>query len=221
MRSEFWRRIPRAIGARLAVMATTKPLRLRASLVAAALAAVTAAHADAASGHAAGAIGEPSPGAGFEPDAVQAEIARFKTAPISLREALSIAQSRHRGSRAVDAAFDGETVIATYHVRMKRGGQLWEDIIDAYTGSTIKTEVMSALDDLAKSDREALARLRSVRQELSDAVIVAERTTGGKAISAGLTTERGRLEFVIVCVAGGDLKQVMLEPPRTAAPLKR
>lgn len=156
-----------------------------------------------------------------EQEALQVEIDRFKTASISLREALSIAQERQAGSRAVDAGFDGETGAPTYQVRMVKGNRLWETTIDALTGNTIKTAVVSSLDDLEAHDRELLVRLRNVRPELLDGIAVAERATGGKAISAGLMVDKGRLQFVIVCVDGNDLKQVLLEPPAAAAGVKR
>ncbi|MGY3451534.1 PepSY domain-containing protein [Bradyrhizobium sp. USDA 4353] len=156
-----------------------------------------------------------------EQQALQSEIGRFKAASISLREALSIAQDRQAGSRAVDASFDGETGAPTYQVRMVKGNRLWETTIDALTGNTIKTAVVSSVDDLEEHDRDLLVRLRNVRPELLDGIAVAERATNGKAISAGLMVEKGRLQFVIVCVAGSDLKQVLLEPPAAAAGVKK
>jgi uncharacterized membrane protein YkoI len=162
--------------------------------------------------------GEPARGgAASEQDDRQAEIDRFKTAGISLRAALSIAERRHRGSRAVDASFDGETGVASYRIRTHRGRRLWLDIIDARTGHVAAPGAVSPLTELRLSDRDVLARMRSVRQGLADAIVVAERNTGGKAVSAGLMIEQGRLQFAIVCVAGNDLKQVLLEPPTARA----
>ncbi|MGJ5175642.1 PepSY domain-containing protein [Bradyrhizobium oligotrophicum] len=197
-----------------------RPL-LRAGLAALTLVTATAAHADIGRAHTDASVEESVPsGAVSEVDARQVEIDRFKAAPVSLREALAIVQDRRGGSRAVDASFDSEAGVSTYQIRTQRGNRLWQDVVDAHTGATINTEAGSALADLAKPDRELLARLGAVRQELSDAVIVAERNTRGRAISAGLMVERGRLQFVIVCVAGNDLKQVMLEPPAPRARAK-
>lgn len=170
-------------------------------------------------------------GGGTEQDGMQVEVDRFKAAPTSLRDALAIAQAgqadgsgkdhgggrtARSGSRIVDASFNGETAAATYQVRTWDGATLRQIVIDARTGRMIRTEALSTLVDLDAADREMIGRLRGVRQELSEAVVVAERNTGGRAISAGLMLEHGRLQFVVVCVAGNDLKQVMLEPP--AAP---
>ena len=55
--------------------------------------------------------------------------------------------------------------------------------------------------------------MQSVRQELADAVFVAEDNTSGKALSGGLMNEAGKLIFVIVVLSGTNLKQIMLEPP--------
>lgn len=196
--------------------------RLCAGLAALTLLAATAAQADVGRAHPANPAGEPARSSvASEQDARRIEIERFKAAPISLYDALSLARQSHDGSRVVDAGFDGEGGVATYKVTIKTGNGLWLDVIDAHTGKTIKSEPLSSLIDLDRSDRDLLVRLRAVRQELSDAIVVAERNAGGRAISAGLMLDQGRLQFVIVCVSGNDLKQVMLEPPATVSRVKR
>jgi hypothetical protein len=69
------------------------------------------------------------------------------------------------------------------------------------------------MSELNLEDRLNLIAMQSVRQELADAVFVAEDNTSGKALSGGLMNEGGKLVFVIVILSGIDLKQVMLEPP--------
>ena len=101
-----------------------------------------------------------------------------------------------------------------YRVRTFHDGQLWEHAIDAATGEISKDRVVSSLKELNAEDRTNIASLSGVEQQLSDAVRVAERAASGKAISGGLTRERGRLNFVVIVVNGLDLKQVILEPPR-------
>jgi hypothetical protein len=51
---------------------------------------------------------------------------------------------------------------------------------------------------------------------LADAVRVAEYAASGKAISGGLIRQRNRLNFAIVVMSGGDLKEVILVPPGVA-----
>jgi hypothetical protein len=72
-----------------------------------------------------------------------------------------------------------------------------------------------SLSELDDEDRSNLVALRSVKQELSDAVRVAEKAASGKALGGGLVQQDGRLTFVIVIASGDDLKQVVLEPPKT------
>ena len=71
------------------------------------------------------------------------------------------------------------------------------------------------MSELSDEDRSNIVELRSVRQELSDAVRVAEKATSGKAMGGGLVKQNGRLNFVVVVLSGDSLKEVMLEPPRT------
>ena len=56
--------------------------------------------------------------------------------------------------------------------------------------------------------------MKSVEQELSDAVRIAEKAAEGSALAGGLMKQDGKLNFVIVIASGDRLKEVMLEPPR-------
>lgn len=69
------------------------------------------------------------------------------------------------------------------------------------------------MSELNLEDRLNLIAMQSVRHELADAVSVAEENTSGKALSGGLMSEAGKLNFVIVVLSGTNLRQVMLEPP--------
>ena len=68
-------------------------------------------------------------------------------------------------------------------------------------------------------ERDNINALRSVKQELSDAVAIAEKAAAGKAISGGLVKEGDQLNFVVVVLSDDHVKEVFLEPPR--APSKR
>lgn len=149
----------------------------------------------------------------FDPAKVQRELDSFRVAPVSLSRAMAIAEARHAGSTTADVSFEGKSDPAFYRVKTVANGRVWEHTISAMSGELIGDETVSLLTNLGAEDRGNLAVLRTLRQRLSDAVRVAERTTSGKAISGGLMRERGKLNFVIVVVAGSDLKQVILEPP--------
>jgi hypothetical protein len=95
-----------------------------------------------------------------------------------------------------------------------KNGESWENFIDANTGSVKGAEIASSLRELDGADRVNIIALKSVRQELSDAVRVAEKAASGTALGGGLMKQDGKLNFVVVIVSGDGLKEVMLEPPR-------
>jgi uncharacterized membrane protein YkoI len=149
-------------------------------------------------------------------ETVSRELELFRAAEVSLRGALTIADRLHAGSRAVDIAFDGASGSPVYRVKTLQGNHIWEDAIDARTGQVAGNTVVSSLGNLDRENRSSLIALKAIRQELMDAVLVAEKSTAGKAISGGLMSEDGKVNFVIVVLSGTDLKQVILQPPSTS-----
>jgi len=146
-------------------------------------------------------------------ETVSRELESFRTAEVSLRQALKIAGGLHIGSRIVDISFDGGSGSPVYRVKTFKEDHVWEDAIDAKTGRVASDTIVSSMKDLDLEDRMNLIGLQAVRQELAEAVVVAEDNTSGKALSGGLMSEAGKLNFVIVVLSGADLKQVILEPP--------
>jgi len=148
-------------------------------------------------------------------EAVNRELEAFRAAQVSVRQAMQIAEKLHAGSRTADISFEGASGSPVYRVKTVQDNRLWEHAIDAKTGDTIGPETVSHLNDLNSDDRNNVIALRTVRQELSDAVIIAEQVVSGRAMGGGLMNDNGKLNFVIVVVSGGsDLKQVVLEPPQ-------
>jgi uncharacterized membrane protein YkoI len=152
-------------------------------------------------------------GNGLTDEAISRELELFRGVEVSLRQALRIADSLHPGSRIVDVSFDGGSGSSVYRVKMFRQDRIWADTIDAKTGQVAGNATVSSMSELNLEDRLNLIAMQSVRQELADAVFVAEDNTSGKALSGGLMNEAGKLIFVIVVLSGTNLKQVMLEPP--------
>jgi len=146
------------------------------------------------------------------------ELQFFREAKVSLRRAIKIAEKLHAGSRTLDIKFDILAGSAVYWVRTVRKKQIWENTIDARTGSVARKEAVSSLEGRDADGGNRLPDLGSVRQELSDAVAIAEKVTKGNAISAALTSRDGRLNFIILIVSGDQLKEVTLEPPRVRRP---
>jgi hypothetical protein len=152
-------------------------------------------------------------GNGLTDEAISRELDLFRGAEVSLRQALKIADSLHPGARIVDVSFDGGSGSSVYRVKTFRQDRIWADTIDAKTGQVAGNATVSSMSELKLEDRLNLIAMQSVRQELADAVFVAEDNTSGKALSGGLMNEAGKLNFVIVVLSGTKLKQVMLEPP--------
>jgi hypothetical protein len=56
--------------------------------------------------------------------------------------------------------------------------------------------------------------MKLVKQELSDAIRIAEKAAEGSALAGGLVEQDGKLNFVVVIASGDRLREVMLEPPK-------
>jgi hypothetical protein len=63
-------------------------------------------------------------------------------------------------------------------------------------------------------DLANIIALKWIKQELSDAVRVAESAADGQALAGGLVKQDGKLNFVVVIATSDRLKEVMLEPPK-------
>ena len=151
--------------------------------------------------------------AALDRQAVTREIERFRSSTISLSQAMAIAESMHAGSTTADVSFDGEAATPVYRVKTVHADRIWQHAVDAKTGAIVGGEAALPLTELDADDRTNVVALKAIRHRLLDAIHVAEHAASGKAISGGLTRERGRLNFTIVIVSGNDLKEVVLEPP--------
>ncbi|MHC2336961.1 PepSY domain-containing protein [Bradyrhizobium sp. USDA 4454] len=146
-----------------------------------------------------------------EEAAIQRVLSEFRTTRIPLSRAMAIAERLHDGSKTADISFevDGPPV---YRVRTIRNEHVWENAIDANTGSITGREVTSSLKELDREDLAKILAMRWIKQELSDAVQVAEKAAAGSALAGGLIRQDGKLNFVIVVATGDHLKEVLLEP---------
>ncbi|MGY3489493.1 putative membrane protein YkoI [Bradyrhizobium sp. USDA 4011] len=145
--------------------------------------------------------------------AIRRLIEQFRTIKIQLSQAVAIAEHLHDGSRPVDVSFEISGP-AIYRVRTVRNERIWENVVDANTGNVTEKEISSSLKELDREDLGKIIALKSVEQELSDAVRIAEKATEGSALAGGLIKQDGKLNFVVVIASGDRLKEVTLEPPR-------
>jgi uncharacterized membrane protein YkoI len=156
-------------------------------------------------------------GVAAQGDAEEAVIRRlleqFRTIKIPLSQAVAIAEHLHDGSRTADVSFEISGP-AIYRVRTVRNERIWQNIIDANTGSVTEKEITSSLSELDSEDLGNIIALKSVKQGLSDAVRIAEKAAAGSALAGGLMKQDGKLNFVVVIASDDRLKEVMLEPLR-------
>jgi uncharacterized membrane protein YkoI len=147
-------------------------------------------------------------------DSDQRFLAAFRVAHLPLIEAIAIAERLHVGSRTAGISFDTSDN-PSYRVRTVKDTMIWENVIDVRTGRTAGPETVRSLNELEMEERDNINALGSLKQQLSDAVAIAEKAAAGKAISGGLVKEGDRLNFVVVVLSDDHVKEVFLEPPRT------
>ena len=146
-------------------------------------------------------------------DSDQRFLAAFRAAHLPLLEAIAIAERLHVGSRTAGISFDTSDN-PSYRVRTVKAKMIWENVIDVRTGRTAGPETVRSLNELEMEERDNISALGSLKQELSDAVAIAEKAAAGKAISGGLVKEGDQLNFVVVVLSDDHVKEVFLEPPR-------
>jgi hypothetical protein len=135
---------------------------------------------------------------------------------VSLRDAIAVAEKRHHGSQTVRIGFDW-SACPCYRVRTVRDAEIWENNVDAKTGRIRGVERVVSFQKLSSEERANIKALRHVTQEMSEAVLVAERVVPGMTVSGCLVDDSVTLNFIVLVVTGHRLKQVMLEVDRHAA----
>ena len=159
---------------------------------------------------------EAEDGAASDQKAISRELELFRGTAVSLSQAMAIAEALHAGATTADVSFDGGPEAPVYRVKVLHNDRIWHHAVDATTGEVVGGEAALPLKELDAEDRSNLAALKAIRYQLADAVRVAEYAASGKAISGGLVRQRNRLNFAIVVISGGDLKEVILAPPGVA-----
>ena len=157
--------------------------------------------------------------ANIDQQTVTRELAVFRAATVTLKEATLTVQRYHDGSVVADVSFDDLGGKPVYRVKTFKERTIWETTVDGLTGSIEDGETATSIADLSRQDRRILANVKEARASLPDAISTAERAAGGAAISAGSATSEGRLSYVIVVSNGEDLKQFMLDPPLRPLPV--
>ena len=151
--------------------------------------------------------------------AIFQEIKVFANVPVSIREAITIAEKRTPGTRVVGVSFDGRADSLVYKIKAYRANETWNGTIDASTGKIVGDEIVSPVSGLDVKDKIELDDLGNAGLDLSDAVEIAENSAAGKAVSAGLGEADGKLSFLVVVVADGSLTEVSIAPDHEQNPI--
>lgn len=157
----------------------------------------------------------PTPAQDFnesERAAIFQEIKVFANAQISVRDEIKIAEERASGAKVVDVSFDGRADRLGYRVKTYLNDEISTVTIDAATGKTIGDAVVTPVSALDVKDKIELAGFGTAVIDLSDVVSIAESYGSGKAVSAGLDQENGKLIFLVVLVTDGLLRQISVNP---------
>lgn len=116
------------------------------------------------------------------------------------------------GARVYDLSFNGDGAAPSFDVRSFRDDQVWNTVVDAATRQIVRSAVVMPASDLHAEDKRSIDEFKRSRMALSEAIAIAERYGPGKAISAGLHHVDGKLVFVVVIVANGGLKEIVIRP---------
>jgi uncharacterized membrane protein YkoI len=149
-------------------------------------------------------------------DADERFIAQFRAAPLTPTQAIEAAERLHLGSRTAAVTFEISDRPG-YRVRTVRNKQIWENVVDVITGRILGLETSLSMSELEVDERDNIVALKSVGQELSEAITIAEKAAAGKAISGGLVKERDQVNFVVLVLSEDRVKEVFLEPPHATS----
>jgi len=142
--------------------------------------------------------------------AIFQQIKAFASVPVSIRDAIAIVEKSVPGNRVSDISFDGPADNLVYKIKAYHGDEIWNGAVDASTGKMIGAGSVVPVSNREVADQLKLDDFGAAGLRLSDAVDIAEKTTSGKAVSAGLGQVEGEASLLVVVVADGSLKEVSL-----------
>jgi uncharacterized membrane protein YkoI len=134
-----------------------------------------------------------------------ADLRGFERAKLSLAQAVETAE-RNVGGRAVAVGFeDREERPGRWEVKVLTADRLVEVKLDAESGLVLSAEP-ERLERLLR--RLTHGEVQGAQTSLLQAVGVAEKQLGGRAIEAEARREDGRVEYDIEVVVGGKKREV-------------
>jgi len=122
----------------------------------------------------------------------------------------------------MDVSFDASDGRPVYKVKTYQNNEVWEAALDAQSGQFVDRGATTSESQLDEEDKAALAGLQQATVTLAQAVNAAEKSIGGKAMTAGLEETNGKVVYEITVVQKtGFVKKVIVDPRMASLATKR
>ena len=113
----------------------------------------------------------------------------------------------------MDVSFGVSNTKPVYMVKTYQNKEVWEGMVDGQSGKVIDQDTVTPESQLDDEDKAELAGLQEAKVSLADAVDTAEKSLGGKAITAGLEEMNRHVVYEItVVLEAGASKKVTVDP---------
>jgi uncharacterized membrane protein YkoI len=140
------------------------------------------------------------------------QIELFRQARISLPQVIAAAKNQG-GGKLLDVSFDVLNGKPIFKVKTYQNNEVWEVAIDAHSGQFVDYGTTTPVSQLDDEDRAELAGLQQATVTLAQAVDTAEKSVGGKAMSAGLEETNGKVAYEItVVLKTGSARRAIVDP---------
>ncbi|WP_426425832.1 PepSY domain-containing protein [Bradyrhizobium genosp. A] len=134
------------------------------------------------------------------------------TAKLSVTDVIAAAEKLQAGASVLDVSFEPQNGVPAYAVRTYANRKVWDGIIDATSGQAIGSGTVVEESALDAEDKAELAALKGAKITLREAIALAEKTNGGRALNAGLEQVRGKAVWEILVRTKKSAKQIHIDP---------
>jgi uncharacterized membrane protein YkoI len=138
----------------------------------------------------------------------------FQQAKITLLDAIAAAKN-HGAGKMLDVSFDVANGTSVYKVKSYQNNELWEAAFNAQSRQFIDQGMITPESQLDDEDKAELAGLQQATVTLAQAVDIAQKNVGGKAINAGLKETNGIIVYEISVIQQTNSVEKVTVNPRT------
>lgn len=133
-------------------------------------------------------------------------------AKLSVTDVIAAAEKLQAGASVLDVSFEPQNGVPAYAVRTYANRKVWDGVIDAASGQAIGSGTVVEESALDAEDKAELAALKGAKITLRQAIALAEKINGGRALNAGLEQVRGRAVWEILVRTKQSTKQIHIDP---------